>query len=164
MKEISNDLILKIQSYVDEELASSERLDIELFLQKNSEARQMEQSLRRIKESLIEGEPSFTMPLSREHNWNVIRSRIQTENRKLDQNRSSSTWISWLRWGMPGMALAVFAIALVLKGLQSPKPELGPVLGVNHELVTESDEAVAFTFRSENAGMTVVWVEGRHDF
>lgn len=157
---IHHDTALKLQAYVDGELPPRETAAMRHLLESDAQARSLVDALRAAKSALAGNEPEFRLADSREFYWSGIRRRIEAEERQTAarQTRESEA-TGWSRFLAPAGILAGLAlfIALALNNRDDASRMLA--LEEGHEIETPLEETTSFSFRSESAAMTVVWVD-----
>jgi anti-sigma factor RsiW len=152
---INQDTALKLQAFLDGELPSAEAQAVAELLTGNSEANALFEELRTTRSLLSGNELQFKVPESREFYWSKIARGIERQERPEAATAPRGTpW--WVRFLVPVSALAALAVA-VLVWRPSQRGWIGVAEG--HEIETPLEETSSFTFRSESAGMTVVWVD-----
>lgn len=160
--------LLEIQAYVDGALSPEERSRVEARLIANAEDAELALQLKALSHLLKSSEPEAQVPVSREFYWSQIERSLRLSPISETSTPAAVNWLvvvsKWLRWAAPGFGIAAVAALLLVSKGQGWFGGHPASLGLNHEVETSSEDTVAFTFRSENAGMSVVWVAGRHDF
>ena len=157
---------LKLQAYLDGELSPKEATRVAGQLAADAEAQALCAELRNTKASLAGNEPDLKLTESREFYW----SKIAREIRRADGSETTkrrpvaASW--WLRWVAPITGLAVLVVMLTLVDRLSLSPQTNLArLGFDHEIESSSEESSAsITFRSDRAGMTVVWLQNRENY
>ncbi len=132
---INHETELKLQAYLDGELSSSEAMAVGELAARDQEVY-----------------------------WSKIRRQIereeQAQNAEQGKTAASPWWIRfWVPAGVVG-ALVVF-VALALRNPQASGPALA--MDDSHEIETPLEETSSFSFRSEAAAMTVVWVDSHRE-
>ena len=161
---------LRLQAYVDGELDARERDQVQALLARDPEAAALVQSMAGLRSILRDGEAVVPMPISREFNWSQIQRQIALQGGGEARVKDSEAQMvrptigEWLRWAVPCLGAGALAIFLLSTQFSGSTARSTAVLGLNHEVETETDDTVAFTFRAESAGMSIVWVDGHHDF
>ena len=153
---MNKDTELKIQAWVDGELPASEANRVNRLVAADPEARSLAEGLRTLKAALKGNEPELKVPETREFYWSKIARQIERE--EAVPARASVPWfVQWRRFLMP-LAGVAGALALMLFTLSQfvPAPSFD-------EATDTSSEMEAFTFRDQNAGMTVVWLQEKND-
>ena len=152
---MNNENLLKLQAYLDHELAPEEAAQVRDWLSMDPEAQAVFQGLRETKTLLAGNELLTKVPETREFYW----SKIQREIARLDvdsERGSPSVWAKWwMRYALPFAGVALMTLVL----LTITKTTSGPLAGYFHEIETPLEEASAITFHSQTAGMTVVWID-----
>jgi len=161
---INHETELKLQAYLDGELSSGEAKAVEDLSTHDADARALFEELKLTKSVLAENELEVRLPESRGFYWSKIQRQIEREEkgRVTEQTETAaSSW--WLRFLAPAGALAVLVV-LVVVALRAPKgAETLVALDGSHEIETPLEETSSFSFQSEAAGMTVVWVDSHRE-
>jgi anti-sigma factor RsiW len=153
------DTALKLQAYLDGELPSGEARRAAELVEKDPEARALFEELRGAKILLAGNQPELQVPESREFYWSKIAREIgRQDSVPTVAPAGAQRW--WLRLLAPAGAVA----ALVLGVTLALNPSFGPksgwaTLAEGQEIDTPLEETSSISFRSEAAGMTVVWVD-----
>jgi anti-sigma factor RsiW len=149
---------LKLQAHLDGELAPDEAREVVSLLQRDAEARALFDELKGTRRVLAANEPEIEVPESREFYWSKIRRELERLERE-PQVRPQRVWgiARWLRLALPVCAVLVFAVVMLHRSAFAPGPG-SPLFAVGDEIETPLEELNSFTFRSESARMTVVWV------
>ncbi|HYV28561.1 MAG TPA: hypothetical protein VFA77_13575 [Candidatus Eisenbacteria bacterium] len=160
---IDQETQLKLQAYLDGESTSREAGEIVRLLDSDAEAQVLFNELRATKSLLAGNEPERKLAEPREFYWSRIRREIERAERSADLLSAPATTTWWLRVFAPASLLAVLGV-FVAVSLRSPENSV-PMLafGEGHEIDTPLEEISSFTFRSERAGMTVVWVDSHRN-
>lgn len=159
--------VLDLQAYVDGEVSAEERRRVEALLERDPGAQSLTGSLRGIRDLVRSGEPEVRLTESREFYWAAIERGIRREAVANPEPRNFADLLrahGWLRWALPALGVAAAGVMLMVLQPARWRPATVAALSLNHEVESESDDSVAFTFRAEHSGMSVVWVQGRHDF
>ncbi len=161
---INHETELKLQAYLDGELSAGEAKAIADLLGRDAGAQALYQELR-ITQSLLAGnELERKLPESREFYWSKIQRQIERlESTQADglAELAASRW--WPRFLTPAGVLAALAVfvAVVLRSPEGGGTFLA--LDDSHEIETPLEETSSFSFRSEAAAMTVVWVDSHRE-
>ncbi len=149
---------LKLQAHLDGELPPAEARDVVALLERDSEARALFDELKGTRRVLAAHEPEPQLPESREFYWSKIRREIERVERE-PEPRPRRAWSvgPWLRLALPAAAALMFAALLLQRSAFAPGPS-APLFAVGDEIETPLEERDSFTFRSESAHLTVVWV------
>jgi len=160
---MNSELQLKIQAYLDGELAESESRQIAELVARDAEAAALLTELKNTKSAFAAGEADLKLPESREFYWSKIQRQIErVESTQADGlTEPPSRW--WPRFLAPAGVLAGLAIfvAVVLRNPDGGGSFLA--LDDSHEIETPLEETSSFSFRSEAAAMTVVWVDSHRE-
>lgn len=156
-----NESQLKIQALVDGELSATEAQEVQQWLEHDAAAQALAAELRASREYLRGNEAPRTVPEARDFYWSKIAREIERAERETRIAPPVSKLNQWLRWMVPVGGLTALAFLLVInQGTVTKQPSL---LSLGHEIETTLEETSSITFRSESAGMTVVWVDtGRY--
>jgi anti-sigma factor RsiW len=161
---INHETALKVQAYLDGELPTGEANSIAEFLGRDAGAQALYQELKTAKSLLAGNELEPKLPESPEFYWSQIRRQIERlESTSADgmTEQAAAPW--WPRFFAPAGALAALAV-LVAVALRSPEGgETRLALDDSHEIETPLEETSSFSFRSEAAAMTVVWVDSHRE-
>jgi negative regulator of sigma E activity len=154
---IDRDTALQLQALLDGELDATEVAVVARRLEQDPEARQLYDELDLTRAVLLRCEPEHKVPQTRDFYWSRIRQGIERGER-VETVPESRWWRGWLRWMVPVGATALVGLFLLQRTWVGPEPE--PVLlSTEHQVETLLAEATSISFRSESAGMTVVWVQ-----
>jgi anti-sigma factor RsiW len=151
------DKLLKLQAYLDHELAASETERVAAWISGDEEAQRLFEELRQTKGLLSGAELDRPLPEAREFYWSKIEREITkqgTGSRSVSRSPFGFN-LRWLRIGLPIAATAAaVAIVVYLNGVSTPT-----VAASFREIETPLAEANAISFHSAEAGMTVVWID-----
>lgn len=148
---------IKLQAFVDGKLPPSESQEVIQLLEDNSEARALCDELRRLKTLFSVGEPDVSLPVNRVFYWSKIEKAITSEN----FNPGPRTH-GFFHGFLPRFALPVIGgllLVLFVNLLNNSQKELEPGAGYAYEVEASYAEENSFTFHSEVAAMTIVWVD-----
>jgi anti-sigma factor RsiW len=164
---MNSDTQLKIQAYLDNELSPGEARKIAAMLSSDRDLQELYGELRATKESLRVNEPEVKLAESREFYWSQIQRRIATAEREPAPRTVRPFWIRLLA-PLAGTA-ALCALLLAVMNPSTRIPTVGgagsiasaadandPLHGEVEDLAPEDVSSV--TFRSEEHGVTVVWL------
>ena len=152
MKE--NEKQLKLQAFLDEELAADERQRVESSFLQDPEATALLAELRMTRGVLAGYEEGIKLPESREFYWSKIERGIRAAEQP-SPARSGETALRlwWRKWLMPAGAFAALAIAAWLAGTQT-----GFFGSTARRGESALDDTGAFTYRDFSTGTTLVWL------
>ena len=178
---------LKIQSYVDGELAPREMLELEEALKDSAEGRETLEALVLLKRTLQENEPIALLETPRELYWSGIERQIlglEKESAPAPKVQTETVWSQiWRRIAPVSAAALVVAILMIVfthpEALRDPSisNQNLSMAGENSSLLKEpesyqarieeaSETAVSSgefsTFEYTASGMTVVWLEHKN--
>lgn len=147
---MNQDFQLKLQAYLDGELAERETREIESRLAGDADAQALLNELRNTSGALADFEGSLKLPETRAFFWSKVQREIERQERIADRPAVPF----WRRFLVPAGAFA----ALVLVGLLGFK-SFGPTdEGQAAVVETFLMDSGAMTYRDQNEGMTVVWL------
>lgn len=149
-----NENELKLQAYLDEELAADERRQVESSFMRDPEAQSLLGELRMTSSVLAGCEEGIKLPESREFYWSKIERGIRAAERPAPARSSDSalkTW--WRKWLMPAGSLAALALAAWFAGTQT-----GFFGSTTLHGESSLADASAFTYRDFSTGTTLVWL------
>ncbi len=150
-------MVLRLQAHVDGQLPDAEAKDVAALLSRDERQHALHEELRLIK-TLVRDHPiEQTVPESRDFYWSQIQRNLEPAPVGRAQRTSLLGW--WLRWLLPLGAtglLCLYWLAPLHGRRDSPAAML-----IGHEIETPLADTSSFSFRSEAAAMTVVWVETR---
>jgi anti-sigma factor RsiW len=149
---------LNLQALLDGELNATEAAEVTRRLEQDPEARQLYNELELTRAVLLHCEPEYPVPESREFYWSRIQQGIEREERS-GASLASGWWRGWTRWLVPAGATALLGLILLQRSWLMPEED-AVSLPSDHQVETLLAEATSISFRSESAGMTVVWVQG----
>ncbi len=163
---MNSDTQLKIQAYLDNELSPGEARQIAAMLSSDRDLQELYGELRATKESLRDNEPEVKLGDSREFYWSQIQRRIATAEWAPAPRAARPLWVRLLA-PLAGTA-ALFALLLAV---MNPSTRIAPTTtggaivsaaNTNRPLHGEvedlAEEVSSVTFRSEENGVTVVWL------
>ncbi len=152
---MNNENLLKLQAYLDHELAPEEAAQVRNWLSIDPEAQAILQGLRETRALLAGNELLAKVPETREFYWAKIKREITRLDADLERGSSPVLAKWWMRYALPFAGVALLTLVLVT----ITKTTSGPLAGSFHEIETPLEEASAITFHSQTAGMTVVWID-----
>ncbi|MBM3832751.1 MAG: hypothetical protein FJ403_05655 [Verrucomicrobia bacterium] len=156
---MNQEKLLKLQAYLDKKLPPAESAQVARWISEDEQARAVLEELTATKSLLAGNELEVKLPEGRQFYWSKIQreiARLETETAA----QSSSMWHSWwarLAAPLAGAAVAIAAIIFITK----PQFDSGAVRAFLQEIETPIEEASAISFHSQEAGMTVVWIESQ---
>ena len=152
----NHDSELKLQAYLDGELPEGEAAEIKAWLEGELDGQALLTELRNVKAAMSQGEAELKLPESREFFWSKVQREIEREEKKAAAVPAIS-WFSWVRHHLVSVGGAV-ALTCIL-GLMV----LSRGGGALSEVDVASDDMGAYTFRDQQAKMTVVWFYDKSD-
>ena len=149
-----NEKELKLQAYLDKELAADEKQQVESSYLQDPKANALLAELRMVQSVLKGYEDQTKLPESREFYWSKVERGIRAAERaELTGSRDTALRTWWRKWLMPAGALAALAIAAWLAGTQTGF--FGSTAGLGESSL---DDTGAFTYRDFSTGTTLVWL------
>ena len=153
---MEHDKALRLQAWLDGELPEAERRAVSEWLDRDPEARALCQSLAAVRKLLSGNEHELKLPESREFYWSKIARAIESPA-AAKAARPRRDRLSWWRLIVPVGAAALLAAGLAWRVVLNLASDPG-YLAVGQEIETPVEGMDSFTFRSESARMTVVWL------
>jgi hypothetical protein len=149
---MENDLNLKIQAYLDNELSSAEARQVSSAVARGGDAADLYHELKSVRQALKANEETPSLPESRDFYWSKIERGIRASEQPLVASTSPKA-APWWRFLAPvGITAALMGLLFVSGTFNTRGP------GDFAEIETPTEEAAAITFHSQSARMTVVWV------
>jgi len=152
---------LKLQAYLDGELAPAQLREINEFLAQDQEAKALYMELKATKDLVCGNELQHNLTESREFYWSKIAREINRNERA--QTAPARTYdFSWLRrWVLPlgGVTALLVLLAIALQPPSSSRSAFR--LAETPEIETTMDDTSMNSFRSESEGFSVIWVSSR---
>jgi len=151
---MNQDLQLKLQAYLDGELAPGEAKAVTAWLAQDADARALLAELTQTRGALAGFESDIKVPESREFFWSKIARDIQRQERSVPVRPPASIASLLRRLMVPsGVMVALVIGILVIK----PQSGLDRRPGVA-ETDTAQVDAGTFTFHDFASGTTLVWL------
>ncbi|MHB1306955.1 MAG: anti-sigma factor family protein [Limisphaerales bacterium] len=145
---------LRLQALLDGELSESEVREVQSCVDREPEVRALLGELRRVRDAMVEGEVTRSLPESREFFWSKVeRSIVATANSPGAPVRRAG-WLRWAALVIPALATVALALFLVMPSLHAP----GPKAASRTDIESPCEDLSSFSFRSEAEGMNVVWI------
>ncbi len=144
--------LIKMQAYLDGELPERESREVKDWLSKDPEAKALYEELANTKTLLHGNEPVTPFPCAPDFYWSQIQRQIAVPPARA---RTPQPWFSrWWKLLVPASAMALFALMIALQ-----HPMTSTMVSLNGmEIQTEIPDANVMTFRSDNEGISVVWI------
>ena len=153
-----NEIQLKIQALLDGELTGSEAEDLRARIETDDGLRELHARLTAVRGLMDGTELPRTLPEPGDFHWSQIAQAIEREDRETKRLARPVPRANWLlRWVMPLAGAACFVLLLTLQ-LNAP-PDLGILLGSDHELELSADEIDVMTFNTGDDAMSIVWLD-----
>ena len=145
---------LEIQAYVDGQLADSDARRVERQLVDDPAGAALAAELRQVRDAIRSGEPVMSVPETRDFYFSQVRRRIEAEEKIAARAPAPAVGgFNWIRsMLLPAVGVACLTAVAVLTTRDTPRPY------VPGEVNIASDEMSAFSFRSEQNRMTVVYL------
>jgi anti-sigma factor RsiW len=147
------DLGIKLQAYLDGELAGSDARAVASLIETDAAARDLFAELQQTRSLLRANEPEFHLPESREFFWSKIEREISRPEAAVPSEAFS--WFAFLRRHLGAATGACVALALALFvafQMNWVSPD------IFEEIENPLEETGSFSFRSESQQMTLVWI------
>ena len=148
---IDRDIQIKIQAFLDGELAETEAREIAALIARDREAAALHTELKNTRRALAGTEQAITLPESREFYWSKIRREIEKVEQPQPIRPEPSLWQLMSRLLKPVSAVAVVLLLGMIVFNQT-----GSVSG-DPDLLVASSDMDAITFRDDTDGTTYVW-------
>ena len=148
---IDRDIQIKIQAFLDGELAEAEAREIAALIACDREAAALHTELKNTRRALAGTEQAITLPESREFYWSKIRREIEKVEQPQPIRPEPSLWQLMSRLLKPVSAVAVVLLLGMIVFNQT-----GSVSG-DPDLLVASSDMDAITFRDDTDGTTYVW-------
>lgn len=149
---IDRDTQIKIQAFLDGELAETEAREIAALIARDREAAALHAELKNTRRALAGTEQGVTLPESREFYWSKIRREIEkVEPGVQPAEPSQSLWQLISRLLKPVSAVAVIVLLGMVLFNRTDHRNGGP------DLLVASSDMDTITFRDDNNDTTYVW-------
>ena len=168
---MNSDTQLQVQAYLDNELSVGDARKVAALISSDREFQDLYTQLRATKEMLAGNEPEVKLDESRDFYWSKIQRQIQSVERAPAPQAPRPLWIRLLA-PLAGTA-ALFALLLSVMNPSSPRivesnrPTTAALTAavaprpIHGEIEDLAPEVSSVTFRSEEEGVTVVWLSAR---
>lgn len=147
---------LKLQTFLDGELAEAEAREISAWLAQDEEANGLVKELRNTRQALKNSQFPVRVPESREFYW----SKIQREIQRLEPRETSAPPVSIFaklnRWLLPVAAAATLAIVTLI-GYQHFGTNGKSVVAEAPQVEMTLADADAVTYQDQEESTTLVW-------
>ena len=148
---IDQETQIKIQAFLDGELAGTEAREIAALIAKDRDAAALHTELKNTRRALVGAEQGITLPETREFYWSKIRRDIERLEQPQPAQAAPTLWQLLGRLLKPVAAVAAVVV-------------LGSVLfhqmdGLNggSDVLVASADMDAITYRDDSDGTTYVW-------
>jgi anti-sigma factor RsiW len=144
--------LIKMQAYLDGELPERESREVKDWLSKDLQAKALYEELANTKTLLHGNEPVTPFPCAPDFYWSQIQRQIAVTPTR---TRVPRPWFSrWWKLLVPTSAMALFALMLSLQSTGNRT-----MVSLNGmEIQTEIPNANVMTYRSDDQGISVVWI------
>ena len=146
---MTKDQQLRLQAFLDGELPENEQREVAAWLAADPEAAALQKELKNTRTALKDFEKDIKMPETREFFW----SKIEREINRLEKPQptrpevSPFVWLKRVLISAGSLAVVVIVTMLAWPRQATAQPEIETMLA----------DSGAFTYRDEQAGMTVIW-------
>jgi hypothetical protein len=152
----NDDFGLKLQAYLDGELPPGEAGEVSERLALDAEGQALLAELRNTRAALAGCEMERALPETREFFWSKVRREIEHEE-KAAARVPAVHWLAWVRHHLVSVGgAAILTCVVALMFLHGGGGPLG-------EMEMTSDEMGTYTFRDQQARMTLVWFYDKSD-
>jgi len=152
---MNEEVQMKLQAYVDGELPSREAAEVEALIARDAEAKALVAELRNTAAALAGHEVGMKLPEPGDFFWSKIRGEIERASR-VEAPAPKVSLAAWFwRSLIPTGALALVCGLVLRSGSIQAAPEFSP------ETDVASDDVGAYTYRSQESGLTTVWIYDR---
>ena len=167
---MNSDTQLKVQSYLDNELSPGEARKIAGLLSADLEAQHLYNELRATRKLLTAtNEPEVKLAESREFYWSKIQRQIQAVEREPAPEAPRPLWIRLMAPLAGTVALLALLFSVTNPRVMVDRGEAGRVASssilssgpLHGEVEDLAPNFSSVTFRSEESGVTVVWLSSR---
>jgi anti-sigma factor RsiW len=155
---MKRDLELKLQAWVDGELAAAEARDIAALAEADEAAQTLAAELRFTKGFMAGNEPEVALPETHDFHWSKIRRAIENAERETTPVASLSWTAAWRRMLAPlaGVALVALVTAVSLNFFGSRQED--DAMATLTEVENPSEHIGSISYRSQAENMFVVWL------
>lgn len=140
---------LRLQAFLDGELPENERREVAAWLASDPQAAALQRELKNTRQALADFEKGIKMPETREFFWSKIEREINRLEKPRPEPAGGSLFV-WLKRAL--ISAGSLAVVLVVALLAWPHAATA-----QPEVETMLADSGAFTYRDEQAGMTVIW-------
>src|SRR5262245_10075734 len=159
---MDQELHLKLQSFLDGELAEAEARSVSALVARDSDAAALLMELRNTRQSLRGALSPVQLPESRDFYW----SKIAREIERLPLEEAPAPAVPWIariqRWLVP-LSAATAVIVLTTISLRHERSPRDLARDLVAELEVTSQDMGASTFRSQQEGISMVWLYDKAD-
>jgi len=148
------DLGIKLQAYLDGELADGEAREVASLIERDGEARALFTELQQTRQLLRGNELEVRLTESREFFWSKIEREI-TQLETTPVVSQTPAWVGFLRRhfaAATGTCVAAALVLFVAFQMNWVSPDLF------EEIENPLEDTGSFSFRSESQQMTLVWI------
>jgi hypothetical protein len=150
---MNNDLELKLQAYIDGELPADQIRTVEMLLADDPASRRLVHDLQGIRGLLKTHQSEAQLPVPGAFYWSQIQRQITAQPVPRPNSNYLITNRLWLKWLFPVGLTALLAIGLLRLSPSQPQRI------IPDEMESQLKDATFFSFRSQEDGFSVVWVD-----
>ncbi|MBC8244798.1 MAG: hypothetical protein H8E20_10435 [Verrucomicrobia bacterium] len=155
-----NETELRVQALVDGELTGTEAEALRTRIEGDDALRELHARLTAVRGLMHGAELPRPLPEPGDFHWSQISNAIQYEERQAKRlARPASGMGSLLRWVTPLAGLGCILLLLTSPSRHNGPPDLGILLGSDHELELSADEIDVMTFNTGDDNMSIVWLD-----
>lgn len=148
---MKHELELKVQAWLDGEMADHEARRMGEWIARDSEAAALAEELGCVSKAMLGQEEARALDDSREFYWSKIQRQIEREGNLA--RREAAPWFArWRRYLAPLASAGALACLLILAAVRSGTPTFD-------EISSTGEGMEAVTFHDQSAQMTVVWLQ-----
>lgn len=147
---MDQNLQLKIQAFLDGELAESEAREVAALIAADAGAAALHRELKQTRGALAGFESDIKVPETREFYWSRINREISKLEPVAPTQAAPTFWRMLAGWLKPLGAVAAVALVGLLAWHQTAS-------GTGDTLVTAQMDADSITFQNDENGVTFVW-------
>lgn len=153
-----NETELNVQALVDGELTGAEADAFRARIEGDDALRELHARLTAVRGLMAGAELPRTLPAPGDFHWSQISQAIEREEREARRLAKPAPAVGrLLHWFMPLAGAAGLVLLLTLQ-LNAP-PDLGILLGSDHELELSDDNIDVMTYNTGDDGMSIVWLD-----
>lgn len=155
---MKRDLELKLQAWVDGELAAGETREVAALAEADGAAQALAAELRLTKGFLAGNEPEIALPESHDFHWSKIRRAIERTEHQPAPVPALSWAAAWRRMLAPLSGVALVALVTAVSLNFFGKSQEDDTLATLTEVENPSEHIGSISYRSQAENMFVVWL------